>query len=307
MHKLFAIEPDALDTWQETRYILEKFGFDKGALISRYPKKWLRMVYDACDKNEIGPIDKLRLEVILEGAKKNKLVKSGTSYDSDLNWLENTIGKLTDVERIITKLDHNNDRCASMNEVDENIFSNCRETEVRRVAKNLANAALYLLEGADKFILVDPYFQPRVQNIRVLEALCQVTGKDENTWGKVDIHCSYTKSGEEDPNILKVEYQKLLRAVGESRWECHIHRWEDSGLKGDLHERYLITDRGGLRYGRGFFEPREYVVRETLTDVLCIDVEKVKRIRNTFNKENDLLKLRDDFLVFDVKSSISGW
>src|SRR5690606_977065 len=44
----FAVDPEALTGWQNFRYVVEKFGIPQGRLISRFPKEWKSLVYDAC-------------------------------------------------------------------------------------------------------------------------------------------------------------------------------------------------------------------------------------------------------------------
>ena len=41
----YAVEPAAIGSdWQTFRYLIEKFGFDQGRLISQFPKHWFREV-----------------------------------------------------------------------------------------------------------------------------------------------------------------------------------------------------------------------------------------------------------------------
>ena len=46
MLKEFALEPEALASWESFRYLIEKFGVSKGRVISRFPKQWKRLVYE---------------------------------------------------------------------------------------------------------------------------------------------------------------------------------------------------------------------------------------------------------------------
>ena len=44
----YAVEPQAIgSSWQNFLYLIEKFGFDRGRLISRFPKDWFKEVYIA--------------------------------------------------------------------------------------------------------------------------------------------------------------------------------------------------------------------------------------------------------------------
>jgi hypothetical protein len=43
----YALKPSLLNNWKDFRYFTEKFGIAQGRLISRYPKRWKRMVYES--------------------------------------------------------------------------------------------------------------------------------------------------------------------------------------------------------------------------------------------------------------------
>jgi len=44
----YAVEPQAIgSSWQTFLYLIEKFGFDRGRLISRLPGKWEKKVIQA--------------------------------------------------------------------------------------------------------------------------------------------------------------------------------------------------------------------------------------------------------------------
>jgi len=51
----YAVDPAAVtESWQNFRYLLENFGFDKGRLISDFPKDWHKQLERAInDKSTI--------------------------------------------------------------------------------------------------------------------------------------------------------------------------------------------------------------------------------------------------------------
>ena len=69
----YAVEPRAIgSSWQTFRYVIEKFGFDRGRLISQFPNTWFRLVYDAAEG--FLPMEKKRTVEALNLAKRNKVV-----------------------------------------------------------------------------------------------------------------------------------------------------------------------------------------------------------------------------------------
>jgi hypothetical protein len=58
----YAVEPAAIAGWDKFRYITEKFGFDHGRLISRYPEDWEERVLHACSGlRDVGKKKELNL------------------------------------------------------------------------------------------------------------------------------------------------------------------------------------------------------------------------------------------------------
>jgi len=61
--------------WETFRYLIEKFGFDKGRLIAEFPKKaWFREVYDAA--GGFSPTQRARLEILLKAARGTKVIRA---------------------------------------------------------------------------------------------------------------------------------------------------------------------------------------------------------------------------------------
>jgi hypothetical protein len=53
----YAVEPKVIgSSWQRFLYLIEKFGFDRGRLISRFPGKWEREVITVADAADFGDI-----------------------------------------------------------------------------------------------------------------------------------------------------------------------------------------------------------------------------------------------------------
>lgn len=85
MIREYAVEPRLLATWERFRYITEKFGVSEGRLISRYPKNWIKKVYDSLEEN--SEIKKSKIEVKLKEIK-IKLMKRILlpTWDRNLDW-----------------------------------------------------------------------------------------------------------------------------------------------------------------------------------------------------------------------------
>jgi hypothetical protein len=63
----YAVEPEAIGlSWSDFRYVIEKFGFDHGRLISRFPNRWFEMVLEVA--KTLPDVERKRVTVGLERA-----------------------------------------------------------------------------------------------------------------------------------------------------------------------------------------------------------------------------------------------
>ena len=104
MHYEYAVEPEALvSNWQNFRYTIDKFGYDRGRLISKFPKRWLKLVYGLASQN-FSDLESKRLEIALQDAGVNKIANFSRQYDSNLDtWFENAIIASERPPRIIAR------------------------------------------------------------------------------------------------------------------------------------------------------------------------------------------------------------
>jgi hypothetical protein len=87
----YAVEPQAIgSSWQTFLYLIEKFGFDRGRLISQLPGKWEKKVIQAAKQAGVPDI---RMASIVERLRNAKLwvVDFGRPYDSEKSWIDNAL------------------------------------------------------------------------------------------------------------------------------------------------------------------------------------------------------------------------
>jgi hypothetical protein len=89
----YAVEPKAIgSSWHNFRYLIEKFGFDRGRVISRFPRKWERDVIAAADAADLSDMKREKLVELLSRAKTT--ARSGRPYDPAAgDWLQNAINQ----------------------------------------------------------------------------------------------------------------------------------------------------------------------------------------------------------------------
>ncbi|MBF7728594.1 hypothetical protein [Pseudomonas sp. N040] len=289
MHALFAIEPQAINNWHDLRYALEKFGYSKGLLIARFPKTWMRLVMEGCQRNGLGDMELKRIEEKLRQAKDDRLVRMGLPYSGD-DWLSNakTDAVRTSLSGILVRDNHHTEQFHCLAETDETLFEDRRDVQIKRNAKALAEAARYVLHSADRIMLVDPYFQARPKCCKVLEAMVNLCREEGHRLVEVIVFTAQS-TDERSVDRIAADFERMLEGVIKQGVCLRIHLLPDAALDLDFHARYVVSPRAGLRFDRGFVEPTDHDEREHLTDVTCLDKSRVNDLNDQFQESGDVL------------------
>lgn len=253
----YAVEPQAIgSSWERFRYLIEKFGFDRGRLISQFPKAWLKEVYTASAK--MKPIERARLEVALNQAKQHKVIRSGRPYDPAVgDWLQNAVAQhaVSPFHAIIA--DQNPASIAGVLAVDEAdelnpLMVSAHTWDVERVGLSLAAAMRPLLASAKTVLFVDRFFDiSKAQYQQTLKACLDVIHASGAGGVRCEIHfCDHDKRP--PPEFVEREAHKWIRGVLPAGMSLVLFSWKERASGADFHARYLLTDVGGINVEAGF-------------------------------------------------------
>jgi hypothetical protein len=252
----YAVEPRAIgSSWGTFRYVIEKFGFDKGRLISEFPKSWFREVYGATAG--LPPVQKKRVEEALKQARKNKVVRCHRPYDPDAgDWLYNA---LTEHQRspfraIIAMQNPNGDDVVlPTDDLDElhPLMAVSHDCAVARDAASIAGALKELLRFGSHILFVDPFFDPYSARYKNTFRECLGIVKALNFGAICEIHYRFHED-KPSPADLEREAANLFRGVIPADMSVTIYCWREKNCGADFHARYLLTEKGGVGIDAGF-------------------------------------------------------
>jgi hypothetical protein len=253
----YAVEPAAIgSTWQNFRYLFEKFGFDRGRLISRFPGKWEREVYAAA--SAMKPVERARLEIALREGKQTKFIRSGRPYDPALgSWLQNAVAQhaVAPFHAIIAELNPNAlANVLTVDEVDElhPLMLSAHTWEVERVGTTLAAAMRPLLTSAKVVLFVDRFFDlSKARYQETLKACLEEIAKGGALGVRCEIHCCDHDS-RPPPELVEREAHKWVRGVLPAGMSLLLFGWKERLGGDDFHARNLLTDIGGMSVEAGF-------------------------------------------------------
>ena len=252
----YAVEPSAIGSnWHNFRYLIEKFGFDRGRLISQFPRSWFKEVIAA--SAGMQEVERKRFVEKLNQAKQSKVIRSGRPYDPQTDWLQNAVAQqsATPFHAIIAGENPNSrDFIICVDDADEShrLMIAPSIWEVERTGSALADAMAPLLKCANKVLFVDKYF--KFDDARYKDTLQKALSVMAAN-GLSDVRCEIHFA--EHPRGAPLDF--IEQRVGHWLWgvipeamSIALFCWKEKEGGADFHARYLLTDKGGMSVEAGF-------------------------------------------------------
>lgn len=257
MIHVYALDPQVVATWgrrPEYRYIVESFGLGTPRAMLELPKlrKWERAVLAAAQELGLSPEDLHRVVELVQLFREHKHTRSDALYDDLRTWLENAEREhgRKPFRAIIAASNPRNHPAVLVGErvgPDASQWACSRGTTIARSPAALAGALASMLVHSRELHLVDPHFGFENRRHRtVLEALMNVLADHEIVPERVCIHCS----GKATLAFFEAEAKAMAPQLP-STITLEFVRWKQRMGKDRLHNRYVLTDLGGVMLGTG--------------------------------------------------------
>jgi len=306
MHKEYAVDPEVIaSSWETCRHLVDLFGFHQGRLISEFPKKWRIMAFDAATKLSDGRKKQKVVEYIRKiGREFRILIDTNRVYtDDERAWIDNVlISHNTDpFAGIITsenKYKHDYIICEEDCSAQHPLMKVKREDLVLRTPEKMAEAAAFLLKNSAIIRFIDSYFDPSLPKWRnPLKAFLEILPMPASAI------CEYHYLETDNPPDPVVRYSNLprLSLAIPNGMTLKIFRWREFESGEDFHPRYVLTEKGGLRFEAGLEERSE----NEHTDVTILDADLHETRWNMFNLDSTTYSLQDPVYIVDSHGNIT--
>ena len=260
----YALEPELVATWTDRstcRYFKESFGLGQGRVVSRYPKRWKRLVWNAF--NSTDDFARKRLEELLASLSEQMVQRSDARWDGEsTSWRDNAE---SEHERLpfhailaLTNLENYAHVLTEREIIDEDSavrWAVGRGCFVERNAVEMAEVVAPMLRCSSIVVFIDPHFGPGLPRFRrpfaaFLEQM--VRQRPGEMPKRIEVHTGAEDTGTEE--FFREECDtKLCRCVPEEmRVLVRRLRQKQDGEK--LHNRYILTNLGGVAFGTGLDE-----------------------------------------------------
>lgn len=250
----YALEPEMVAAWGDRhnhRFFLREFGLGSGRLLSRYPKKWTKKVWDSFPGG--SDMDKARLTELLARLQETMIKRNNFVWDENATWLNNAEQEHAR-HQFRAVLARNN--LAGRPEIlceDGLTVTPCPRWDsphgitVNRKAPEMATAVRQMLACCRWVKFIDPHLWPGKSSYKdSLQTFMEILAGNRpvSPPESIEIH---TKLLDSTSDIILNRFQEVI-PIGLT---VTLYQWQERPGGQGLHNRYILTDLGGVSFHHG--------------------------------------------------------
>lgn len=288
----FAVNPACISTSADLSLGLKVFGFEHGAVISDFPNGWYKAI--RARAAQMPDPDRTQFLEKLNRLRERAVARVRPSAQGD-SWLEQAIvsNAVRPFHSILDEAESAGCLCYTTAMDDDNLRSGLREGKVQRHATELVKSFWPLVVSSDRFSIIDPYFKPDGAHKNFVRELIAARRTANKSIVYLDLHVEF----DDDPLEMRdgsaacvSAFKQWAQGIGENI-AFSIYWWSDAGV-GELHPRYLLTERGGVRLDRGAVVPPQLDQQDHDTDISMLTEHFVKEVERRYNGTYQPLALK---------------
>ena len=256
-----AVDPALLPSWcglAEYRFFVQQFGIGASHVIAQFPTPadWRRKALEA--RGGLGDIELERLTALVTALSATMGCRPGSFYDERKGWLKNV--KVESNRRafdlvLAPKVDAFGSILAGTiaDVLGDNRWNILQGQAVPRVAADMANAVAPLLRAAETVLLIDPYFSPSERRYQNTFRAFLTRAAEGCPPLRIEVH---TEDKDTSPAtwLYRQECERRLRGLLPPGRTVRFVRWKQRDGGEPLHNRYILTDVGGVSFQHGLDE-----------------------------------------------------
>lgn len=268
----YAIDPELIIAWgkdrKDCRYFFNEFGLGTSRFMADFPnlKKWRKQFRQAWAT--AGDNEKTRIEELFKRITEKRVHRLDEDYDPNRTWLENaeeenrrhsfqailSVDNPRDHDQVLsaTALDSLRD--------DHPLWHVKSQSSCARQAQEMADLLSPLLINCSELHFIDPHFGP--QNARHRRPLAKFLEKVAHLRQRrlpierIIMHTAATDKSSEASFFRQVCEQQLPALIPEGL-QLELKRWQQTSGGEKLHNRYILTDIGGVKIDPGLDEGQD--------------------------------------------------
>jgi hypothetical protein len=243
----YAVEPAALSNWDRTRFFLDAFGPWKGRFLAQFPRKWKAMVYRGLTCPDV---ERQRIVERLHTLDARVFSpRTNGPYDPDRSWFDNALLEHARSQfRAIIAEGRSGPHILDAGTVDDRspLWRVDSGRRVPREAAAYVHALDLLLRASSRIVYVSPFFRAdQPDKTSPLVGLCSALER-ASAATLVEVHFG------DEPRSYRVcmdDAARYLPRLLPPGVKVTLRCWSGRSGGARLHNRYLLTDIGGVQFG----------------------------------------------------------
>ncbi len=262
----YAVEPELVVAWgkdrADYRYFCEQFGLGTARIMAEFPKlkNWRRQFRQAAEGAD--PTRELpRITALFTLLIERRVRRDGYDYDGVFSWLENVESEngRQSFQAILARTNprHHAKVLAPGFAETNPLWKVEKQSYCSRRAQDMAELVGSMLSNCSTVHFIDPYFGPENPRFRrPLEAFINVIATQRCCRPAIDTITVHT-SDRANFAFFRQTCQNQLQHRISAGARLVFQRWKqrDGGEK--LHNRYILTDIGGVKFDPGLDDGNE--------------------------------------------------
>jgi hypothetical protein len=257
MFNEYAVDPDVCSSKESCLHLINSFSQSAGRLINKTPNDWHRKAINALRLSDLGPVLRKSYKSRLNKIVKEVLLSDGVGkdFDREKDWLSQLVETDRFLEFTATISLRDRPGIGSHHTLEDLMVSHSplwevpNEKIVLRNARDIVDALEPLLKVSKEIVIVEPHFKPYQRFWNTIRELISRREAYNFSQGvnKIIINCLSVS------NNFQQWCEGELEGKIPPGFELEVRLWGNE----DMHDRWLLTDVGGLRLGTGFDEGGE--------------------------------------------------
>ena len=247
----------------ELLYFLKKLRHN-GLIANINKNQWLRLVLEY--RNDLSPMYREKLSKAFEYLQDHhRIVEHETILREHLSSEEEWLDVMEEEDRVkpyaaivfTGKTEKPNEKTYTIDEIAESELIEDQRTgyELSHTKENIEAYIKDFLLYAKKLTIIDPYFTYNKRDDEALYMYAELFGKRRGNRyknRKIIIHTFYNKNDryhDPDSDAYQDHWISVCKRIYERyQYKVTINLWDDRSM----HDRFMITNQGGISSGRGF-------------------------------------------------------
>jgi hypothetical protein len=257
MIRTYALDPAVTSDAMAFVAFVQGLGIENGRVLAEFPRSWVALALPHV-RSVSSVRDRKRIEELLQRIRVNGLIKvrTGLPFDGHRPWLKNAVENIDRFDAVIYADEssrpaaHERLHAASSLLDEPEFWQVARRVEFVSARGNLARLLTPLLVLDRHIAIMDPFFNPRER--RYLTGLNDILASVQPSTSLV-VHASTEVVAGASPLSTKEWEDACQTACLElaNLESLQIVRWAGRDGVGRLHDRWVVTPRGGIELGRG--------------------------------------------------------